>query len=156
MIDIMQEDSKRANKVVGLLNVHEGISWTRFWTNLLQWRGRMVIVELQSCALNVDGTPFAHPVSLQIASPKPTVMVNSPHLHCGAEDSIPQLASVSGKGVEVTGGAEYHIKSVTIALNTALEVVRRKADRFFLERRGEAKFWSSPMRRVHRSLLSQM
>ena len=107
-----------------------------------------MIVELQSCALNVDRTPFAQPVSLQIASSKPTVMVNSPHLHCGAEDSIPQLASASGKGVEVTGGAGYHIKFVTVALNTALEVVRRKADRFFLERRGlgEAKFWSSLMR----------
>ena len=115
-------------------------------TNLLQWGGRTVIVELQSCALNVDGTPFAHPVSLQIASSETHGHSDSPHLHCGAKDSIPQLASASGKGVEVTGGAEYRIKSVTIALNTALEVVHRKADWFFLERRGEVKFWSSLMR----------
>ena len=60
-------------------------------TNLLQWGGRTVIVELQSCALNIDGTPFAHLVSLQIASSETHGHSDLPHLHCGAEDSIPQL-----------------------------------------------------------------
>ena len=36
--------------------------------------------------------------------------MNSPHHRCDARDSIPQLASASGKGVEATRGVEDHVK----------------------------------------------
>jgi hypothetical protein len=117
-----------------------------------------------SRSLNVHGTPFDHPVFLQIAF----VLVNLRHFPCGAEDSRPQLASASGKeGARMIKGVEDHVKFAAITLNTALEVVSSKGESalFRKERRGEVfvessatqcRFAQSRRRRLCGSLLSQL
>jgi len=88
--------------------------------------------------------------------------VNSPHLHCGAGYPIPRLASASGKeGVEVTRGVEDHVKFVAVALNTALEVVRRKGESALFRVLADIDatvsiYATEDDRRVRGSLLSQV
>ena len=63
------------------------------------------LLDCKGCALNVYGTPFAHPVYLQIAPLESQVTVNPPHfpLWCRRFDS--SAGTASGKeGVEVSKG----------------------------------------------------
>jgi hypothetical protein len=68
---------------------------------------------------------------------------------------------LENKKLEADKGVEDHVKFLAVTLNTALELVRRKGESALLERRGEAKFSSSPLRhnidlRNRGGLLSQV
>ena len=100
-------------------------------TSLLQWGGRRVAVELQGWAPNVHIYSPGLPSTLPLANF--TATVHPPHLPCGAGDSIPQLASASGKeGVwsdqRVEDHVEYIAAEMALVRHHALEVVHRKCD----------------------------
>jgi hypothetical protein len=94
--------------------------------------------------VNVHGTSFDHPVFLQIAS----VTVNSPHFPCGADDSTPQLASASGKEGARSDQRRRGPQSNSSPLHSTplWRLYAARANRRFLERRGEVKFSSNPLR----------
>ena len=78
--------------------------------------------------------------------PKPRVLVNSPHLPCGVEDSIFSFALAPGKKeLEVHWGTGITLNSYSLdwlrIVNIALQIVRRKGKSALLreERRGGSK-----------------
>jgi hypothetical protein len=112
-------------------------------TNLFQWEGRRVIVELQE--LNGECPRYIiRPPGFSSNCLSHSEFASLP---CGADDSTPQLASASGKeGARSDQRGEDHVKFAAVTLNTTLEVVRRKGESalFREERRGEVFVESSP------------
>ena len=67
-------------------------------SSLLHFRERRVPVELQGLRAEHSRYPNRSPdFTSMLPLPKPRFRVNSPHLPCGAEDSISSLALAPGK-----------------------------------------------------------
>jgi hypothetical protein len=105
-------------------------------TNVLQW-GRRVIVELHRLSAERPRYTIRPPGffsnclsrnagSWRIRLTSPVVpKIRRPGLHRHLEK----------KELEVTKGVEDHVKFVAVALNTALEAIRRKGESALLKRR---------------------